>query len=120
MSQRRIFTRERWQGPQMKNAACESSQAAFQVEAGRIALPSRDTSTAASTRVVDNLGCFASKAACRRAASVAIPKRCLVHRVSGMAADDPELVTGFQATPAVPISQGRVLLRSHCEVFLGN
>jgi hypothetical protein len=63
---------------------------------------------------------FTSAVAHRQATLEAISKQNLVHGVLSVTANDPELVTGFQATPEAPISQGSVYLRSQSEVILGN
>ena len=55
-----------------------------------------------------------------RLSSVAIPEHFLAYGVLSMTVRDSELLTGFQATPTAPISQGRFYLSSQCEIILGN
>jgi hypothetical protein len=50
----------------------------------------------------------------------AISKLYLIRDVSSVVTNDPELVTGIQATPEATLSQGNLFLGSHCEVILGN
>ena|GEM_PF-4818417 len=89
------------------------------MEAGRIALPSRDPSTAASTGVVDNLK-FRFLERLSTGFLRSYPKTFLTRGVLGVTTSDPELLTSFWATPVATLNRGCVYLRSQCEIILGN
>jgi len=44
----------------------------------------------------------------------------LTRRVSSRTAGDPEFLTDFQATLAIPISPGCLFLGGQCEIFICN
>ena len=89
------------------------------MEAAGIEPASRDVSGQASTCVVDSLG-FAPAAANRQASAGASRQQGLTWGVADATPGDPELVSGIRVLSGEgPRSRGYVL-RSHCEVRLGN